>query len=165
MKHRINGFIVVAGIVACLLSPGPADAASIPAWLDDAITVWNEENPAVQIEFVDIKDSYVWYMIPATEEVGHKMVRERVYNIVVGHGYKVTDEEEMVITGKPPSMTTPYKTKKCWTRSFVLDIEALSNTTSAGRGGHADSGTRQRMLTSLVCDDNGYWFAGFRILQ
>ena len=60
----------------------------------------------------------------------------------------------------------PYRDKKCWTRSYVLDIEQLSNTTAAGaRGSGSGTGMRQRMLTSMVCEDQQYWFAGFRILQ
>ena len=162
MRRKFIGVLVVVG----LLLVGSLHAASVPVWLDDAISTFNDEQPSVQIEFVDIKDSFVWYMIPATEEIGHKLVRERVYQIAMDNGYEFADDEEMVTTGKPPSLTTPYKEKKCWTRSFVLNIEALSNTTSAGRGGRGEeSGIRQRMLTSLVCDDNGYWFAGFRILQ
>jgi hypothetical protein len=86
--------------------------------------------------------------------------------LVLDRGYKLTDDEERVTTGKPPSPVSPYRTKKCWTRSFVLDIEELSNTTAAGgRGSSGKSGLRQRMLTSLVCDDKPYWLTGFRILQ
>lgn len=139
-------------------------AASIPVWLDDAISEWNSENKSVQIQFVDIKDSFVWYMVPYTPEIGHEDIRSSVYEIVQKNGYKVTDQDELITTGKPPSPTAPYKAKKCWTRSFVLDIEELSNTTAPDdRGGR--SGLRQRMLTSMVCEDGPNWFAGFRILQ
>ncbi len=161
--HRATGLLGVVVAVG-LLAVIPCHAASIPAWLDDAISEWNAENPEVQIEFVDIKDSFVWYMIPDTEEIGHKDIRESVYGIVLGHGYEMTAEEELVTTAKPPSPTAPYKEKKCWRRSFVLNVEALSNTTAAGRG-QERPGMRQRMLTSLVCDDRPYWFAGFRTLE
>ena len=157
--------VVAAGFLACLTVATPCDAASIPAWLDDAITGWNEKNEATQIEFLEIKDDYVWYMIPYTSEIGSKDIRERIYEMVAEHGYNVTDDEERVTTGKPPSPVSPYKTKKCWTRSFVLDIEQLSNTTAAGGRSGGRSGLRQRMLTSLVCDDKPYWVTGFRILQ
>ncbi len=163
---------VIAGVgygfslaAIALFAHNDCGAASIPAWLDDAITEWNEQNEDIQIQFVDIKDSYVWYMIPDTPEIGHKDIRESIYQIVLEHGYKVTDEEERVTTAKPPSQDSPHKAKKCWTRSFVLDIENMSNTTAAGRGGGARPGLRQRMLTSLVCEDRPYWFTGFRILQ
>ena len=151
-----------AGIAGLTLSGSPCVAASIPAWLDDAITKWNQENENIQIEFVDIKDSFVWYMIPDTEETGHQEIRDGIHKIVREHGYGVTDQEEMVTTGKPPSPTNPYKAKKCWKRSYVRNIEELSNTTVSGGG---QSGVRQRMLTTLVCDDAEYWFTGFRILQ
>ena len=150
-------------IAVSLLAIGGVRAASVPAWLDDAISDWNDNNRGVQIEFVDIKDSYVWYMIPDTEETGHREIRKSVHELVLTNGYKVTADEELVTTGKPPSLTSPYREKKCWTRSFVLDVEQLSNTTSAGSRGQ--SGMRQRMLTSMVCDDGPQWFAGFRILQ
>jgi hypothetical protein len=148
-----------AGLAAITL----LSAASIPAWLDDAIAKWNKENPAIQIAFVDIKDNYVWYTIPQDPEIGHQDIRESIYSIVKEHGYKVTDSEERVTTGKPPSPTSPHKTKKCWTRSFVLDIKELSNTTAPGSSGA--TGIRQRMLTSLVCQDDEGWMTGFRILQ
>ena len=163
--------ITVLGCLAGLVAAGfatttPCSAASIPAWLDDAISEWNEENKATPIEFLEIKDDYVWYMMPKTAEIGHKDVREAIYGMVMDHGYQQTDDEERVTTGKPPSPVSPYKTTKCWTRSFVLDIEELSNTTAAGgRGGHGQTGLRQRMLSSLVCDDTPYWLTGFRILQ
>jgi hypothetical protein len=139
--------------------------ASIPAWLDDAISEWNEdrENEEVPIRFVDIKDSFVWYMLPQNDEFGHKEIRNRVHEIVLANGYLRTDEEELVTTGKPPSPIDPHIPKKCWRRSYVLDINALSDTRSTASGQRA--GQRQRMLTSLVCEDEGYWFMGFRIVQ
>ena len=78
------------------LAAGLCHAASIPAWLDDAISKWNQENPAVQIRFVDIKDSFVWYMIPDTPETGHQVVRERTYTIAEANGYRRTEAEELV---------------------------------------------------------------------
>jgi hypothetical protein len=157
----------LAGLVAAgLVTTTPCRAASIPAWLDDAITAWNEKSPATPIEFLEIKDDYVWYTMPKTAEFGHKELRDSIYSLVLERGYKLTDDEERVTTGKPPSPVSPYKTKKCWTRSFVLDIEELSNTTAAGgRGGSGKTGLRQRMLTSLLCEDTPYWLTGFRILQ
>jgi len=174
MKRRTNrirpsaltpGIVLQAGLAIALLIGGTAQAASIPAWLDDAISEWNAENPELQIEFVDIKDSYVWYRVPTSADIGHQEIRSSIYEIILGHGYKLGDDEELVTTAKPPSPTAPYKAKKCWTRSFVLDIDALSNTTSAGAGQRERAGTRQRMLTSMVCQDPAYWFTGFRVLQ
>ena len=159
MRYRAICLVTIG-----FLAAGLCHAASIPAWLDDAISNWNQENPAVQIRFVDIKDSFVWYMIPDSPETGNKEIRTSIHEIVLKNGYKVTDQEELVTTGKPPSPIKPYKEKKCWTQSFVLDIEELSNTTAAG-GREGNPGLRQRMLTSLVCEDGPYWFTGFRILQ
>lgn len=160
------GAAVAACFLAGLATATPCNAASIPAWLDDAITEWNEANEATPIEFLEIKDDFVWYTIPKTKEIGSKDVRGSIYEMVQEHGYQQTDDEERVTTGKPPSPVSPYKTKKCWTRSWVLNIEELSNTTSAGgRGRGGRSGQRQRMLTSQVCDDTPYWVTGFRILQ
>jgi hypothetical protein len=144
MRYRATCLVTIG-----FLAAGLCHAASIPAWLDDAISKWNHENPAVQIRFVDIKDSFVWYMIPDTPETGHKVVRERTYTIAGAHGYQRTEAEELVTTGRPPSPVKPYKDKKCWTRSFTLNLEV----------------GRQRLLTTLVCEDEGYWFAGFRIAE
>ena len=69
---------------------------------------------------------------------------------VVEREAKMTAEEELITMAKPPSPNQPYKDKKCWKRSFVLEGEV----TSAGR-----------MLTTYVCEDVQSWFAGFRILQ
>jgi len=151
-----------------LLAVAPSHAASIPAWLDDAITIFNERNPETRIWFVDIKDSFVWYRIPNEPDIGSHDIRERVYTIVAENGYKRTDDEELITTARPPEPTAPGREKKCWRRSFVLDIEQLSNTTSSGGYGGTNSarpGQRQRMLTSMVCEDGENWFAGFRVLQ
>jgi hypothetical protein len=123
-----------------------------------------EENPGIQIRFVDIKNSYVWYVIPDTPEIGHEGIRSSIHEITTENKYKRTAEEELVTTGKPPSFTAAHQPKKCWTRSYVLDIDELSNTRPADNGGERP-GQRQRMLTTLVCEDGEYWFAGFRILQ
>lgn len=160
MKHRLGTCLLLAALFLLIATPG--GAASIPAWLDDAITEWNGKNPETPIQFVDIKDSFVWYVIPQTPEIGHQKVRESIYGIVLEHGYKMTADEELVTTGKPPTQNAPYRPKKCWRRSFVKDIEELSNTTTRGGGA---SGMTQRMLTSMVCEDVGSWYAGFRILQ
>jgi hypothetical protein len=50
--------------------------------------------------------------------------------------------------------------KKCWSRSFVLNIQAENHTIAVG---DEPSGQRQRMLTSLVCEDSATWWAGFRV--
>ncbi len=149
-----------AGVACCaslaavsLFAATPCSAGSIPAWLDDAISHWNQQNPASQIQFVDIKDSYVWYAMMGTPELGSKDIRGRVYGIAQKNGYANTQDEEMVTTGKPPSKNGPVKTRKCWTRSFLRDIQTGSSTTV------------ERMLTTLVCEDGANWSAGFRVLQ
>lgn len=163
MKNRFALCGCAAVALAVLLSTTPVSAASIPAWLDEAISTWNEENKTMPIEFVDIKDQFIWYAVADTPEIAGTDIRTSIYDLVLQHGYEVTDQEERVTTGKPPSELSPYKKKKCWTRSFVRNIEELSNTTSVGGGNR--SGIRQSMLTSLVCEDGDDWFTGFRILQ
>jgi len=140
----------------------PCSAASIPAWLDESITTWNEKHPEPQIAFVDIKDSFVWYKIKRTPELGHKEIRNLTYKLVQDKGYVTADDEERVTPWRPPSTGGPAGQKKCWSRSFVLDIQALGNTTAVD-GEH--SGIRQRMLTCLFCDDGAYWMAGFRTAE
>ena len=162
MKQRFISSISIY-VVLSFAGMGFSSAASIPVWLDDAITEWNDKTPNVQIAYLDIKDSYVWYMIPDTDDINSTDIRKGVFNLAIGNGYKITAEEELITTGKPPSPTAPYREKKCWTRSFVLDVQELSNTTAAGS--NQNSGIRQRMLTSMVCEDSQYWYAGFRILQ
>jgi len=66
-----------AFVCAALFAGAPAHAASVPAWLDEGISVWNEANPADAIRFVNIKDSYVWYDMPKSAEISQKMIRER----------------------------------------------------------------------------------------
>jgi hypothetical protein len=158
MKLLGKTLVAAAAYGACLLTLGlfattPCSAGSIPAWLDDSITSWNEKNPQSRIEFVAIKDSYVWYTMAATPELGSKEIRARVYNIAYKNGYVNNQDEELVTTGKPPTASGPSKEKKCWTRSFLRDIQKGSPTTV------------ERMLTTLVCEDGPNWAAGFRILQ
>ena len=147
-----RAIVVLSGVflglvVVSLFSISPGMAASVPAWLDAAIAKHNQEHPELPIEFVDIKNSFVWYMTPKTDPAEHQRIREDVYGIAKENGYLQTEEEELVTTGKPPSPTNPYSAKKCWKRNFTLDLET----------------GRQRLLTTLVCDDTSYWFAGFRI--
>lgn len=140
--------IAIAGLVLFVLATPATHAASIPAWLDDAITAFNEKNPGIQIQFVDIKDSFVWYVVPDTAEIGSKDIRDGIYGIAQTNGYKMTTTEELVTIGRPPGK--PATDKKCWQRSFTLD----AGPSAAGR-----------MLTTFVCEDNEQWFAGFRVLQ
>jgi hypothetical protein len=151
---------LIAGIACCVglmavsvCSAAPVGAGSIPAWLDDAITDWNTANPASPILFTDIKDSYVWYSIEGKPEFSSKDIRGRVYNIAYKHGYANSQDEEIVTTGKPPVASGPAPVRKCWTRSFLRDIQKGSPTTV------------ERMLTTMVCEDGSNWSAGFRILQ
>jgi len=158
MKMIGKALLASAAYCACLITLSlfattPCSAATIPAWLDDAITTWNEKNPQSRLEFVDIKDSYVWYTMVATPELGSKEIRSRVYDISYKNGYVNNQDEEIVTTGKPPSKSGPVKTRKCWSRSFLRDIQKGSPTTV------------EQMLTTLVCEDGANWSAGFRILQ
>ncbi len=132
-----------------LLVGGTVVAASIPAWLDAAITTWNEENADLQIRFVDIKDSFVWYMIPKTEQTGHERIRQGTYSIAEKNGYEATDSEEIVTTARPPAPTGPHKERKCWSRSFTQDLDV----------------GRQRLLTCLVCSGDTEWLVGFRTAE
>lgn len=160
MRHNPYAMLLVLGAV--LLATPFAGAASIPAWLDDAISEWNAEHEANPLRFVDIKDEYVWYMVGKTSELTSSAIRESIYKKVQENGYQLTDQEELVTTGKPPTPTAPHREKKCWVRSFVLNVEEPRNTKPVGG---ERSGQRQRMLTSNVCEDTSDWFVGFRILQ
>lgn len=158
MRRLAKTFVSLAACCAGLLTlslfaTSPCNAGSVPAWLDDSITTWNTNNAQSRIEFVDIKDSYVWYTMVATPELGSKEIRARVYGIAYKNGYADSQDEEIVTTGKPPTTTGPSKAKKCWSRSFLRDIQKGSATTV------------ERMLTTLVCEDGANWSAGFRILQ
>ena len=151
-----------AGLVAAgALTATPCRAASIPAWLDDGISKWNAENPDVPIRFVNIKDSFVWYDIPKTPEVPQQRIRAGVDKIVLGNSYQPLDDEESVTTGKPPVTSGASTPKKCWSRSYVLNVQAQSNTKAVGDEDAA--GQRQRMLTRLVCEDYSTWWAAFRV--
>jgi hypothetical protein len=141
---------ISAGILAiCLFSAGLVMAASVPAWLDDGISRWNQENPTLPIQFVEISDSFVWYALPRTAELSSSEIRERIYAISEIHGYVRTAQEELLTTGKPPSGTNRHKAKKCWKRSFTLTVDV----------------GQQRMLSTLICEDTDTWYMGFRILQ
>ena len=147
----------VLGYCVCLLiisvcTAGVGHAASIPAWLDDAITEFNKNNPAMQIEFVDIKDSFVWYTIPKTAEIDGPEIRARIHALIQRHGYEKVNEEELVTTGRPPNK--PSKTMKCWRLSFFLSSTSETRAMSGGR-----------MITNMVCKDDQKWFTGFRIAQ
>ena len=153
-RTLIIAVMLCTGLLA--MSPSGAtggDPGAIPAWLDDAITEWNKVNPASPIQFLSIKDSYVWYTIPAAPEFGSKDIRDRVYGIAYKNGYANKADEEMVTTARPPAPTGPAKTMKCFTRSFLRDAHRGSTTSV------------ERMLTVLVCEDRASWSLGFRILQ
>ena len=165
-RHVVSRHLAAAALAALfaagMLAATPCRAASVPAWLDDGITKWNAENPDVQIRFVNIKDSFVWYDIPKTPQLDQKKIRESVGRIVLANAYVPLDDEELVTTGRPPVASGPSTAKKCWSRSFVLNIQAQNNTKAVGDD---PSGQRQRMLTSLVCDDATTWWAAFRVAQ
>ncbi len=161
MRLRLEAWTVLAACCAvAALATAPCLAASIPAWLDDAITGWNARNPAQQFQFAGIKDSFVWYRIQGAPGIGPKEIRDAAYGLAKSHGYVTTDNEELVTTGKPPVDGGPSTPKKCWRRSFVLNLDNLDNTKAVGG---EPSGIQQRMLTSMVCDDNPSWAAGFRV--
>src|SRR6185436_18150662 len=58
---------VLTGAIAAAIVVLPCVAESIPAWLDDGISNWNRQHPESRIEFVNIRDSFVWYQMPKTE--------------------------------------------------------------------------------------------------
>jgi hypothetical protein len=140
--------LVAAAFVATLGS-----AAQIPAWLDDGIANWNKAYPANQAKFLNIKDSYVWYSITGTPDLSSKDIRAKAYGIAYKSGYANTQDEEIVTTGTPPAVSGPAKAKKCWTRSFLRDVQKGSDTTV------------HRMLTSMVCEDSPNWAVGVRTAQ
>jgi hypothetical protein len=153
-KYLTTSLTWCAGLlVVGLLAVTPSHANSVPAWLDDAITEWNKANPASTIQFVDIKDSYVWYRMAAKPEISAKEIRGRVYGIATKHGYAPSQDEEMVTTAKPPASTGRATAKKCWTMNYQRDIQK------------GNSLSQERMLTTLVCEDGPNWSAGFRVLQ
>lgn len=153
-KTLLVAFACCAGLVAIgMLAATPCHAGSIPAWLDDGIGVWNKQNPATPLRFVDIRDSYVWYSMPGTPELTAKDIRGKVYGIAYKNGYANNEDEELVTTGRPPSPNGPSGTKKCYTRTFIRDIQKASPTTV------------ERMLTAMICEDGPNWLIGFRIMQ
>jgi hypothetical protein len=150
-----------AALLTCGASLTTASyAATMPAWLDAGVTRWNDANPAAQLKFVNIKDSYVWYEMPKSADHTLPQMRDRVNKVVLGQGYQPLDDEEMVTTAKPPVAAGRAVAKKCWSRSFVLNIQAQNDTTTVDG---ERSGQRQRMLTSMVCDDSATWWAAFRV--
>ena len=149
-----------AALLAILLT-APAQAAAVPAWLDEGISDWNQANPEAAIRFVSIKDSYVWYDMPKAADLNQKQIRERLKAIVHRNGYEPMDEEDLVTTGKPPVTSGRSAPKKCWSRSFVYNIQAQNNTKAVGDD--ETSGQRQRLLTSLICEDTSVWWAAFRV--
>jgi hypothetical protein len=160
---RLSTIAVAAAFGAAVLVATPAPAASVPAWLDDGISNWNQSNPSAAIRFVNIKDSYVWYDMPKDAGIGQKEIRERLKKIVYGNGYEPMDEEDLVTTGKPPVTAGRSAAKKCWSRSFVYNIQAQSGTKAVGDDDGA--GQRQRLLTSLICEDTSVWWAAFRVAE
>ena len=159
---RVITIAVAAAFGAAVLVATPAPAASVPAWLDEGISNWNQKNPDAAIRFVNIKDSFVWYDMPKSAEIGQKQIRERLKTIVYGNGYEPMDEEDLVTTGKPPVTSGRSAPKKCWSRSFVYNIQAQSGTKAVGDD---PSGQRQRLLTSLICEDTSVWWAAFRVAE
>jgi hypothetical protein len=141
-------------MAACLfVLVAPSFAASVPAWLDEAITGWNEKNPDRMIRFVGIQDSFVWYRMQASEEIGQKEIRDVSDQLAQANGYVYVDTEEKVTTGRPPSESPARGDKKCWRRSMVLDAGGTPTGTTP---------TKQRMLTRMVCEDGAHWMTGFR---
>jgi hypothetical protein len=150
---------LVCGLAALglgLIAAPPVSAAGngqVPAWLDDAISSRNKANPDNPITFVAIRDSYVWYSMSNTPATDSKQIRQRVYAIARENKYQDTQDEEVVTTASVPVDSGHAKQRKCYTRSFLRDVQ------------HASDTTVQRMLTTMVCEADGTWNAGFRIAQ
>jgi len=142
--RRALGFV---GILCLAVSA--LHAASIPAWLDQAITDFNKNNPTSPIEFVAIKDQYAWYKLPKGGGVDAAAIRSRVYGIAQSSGYSKMSPEELVTTARPPVPSGPAVQKKCWSRSFTMTIQA----------------GQERLLTSLICEDSADWKMAFRVIQ
>jgi hypothetical protein len=146
-----------------LPAAAPCVAASVPAWLDEGISKFNAAHPGDEIRYVDIKDSFVWYDLPKTAAASLSDVRKRLNEIVLANRYQPMDDEEIVTTARPPVASGRTQAKKCWSRSFVLTIQAQSDTKVVG--GSDPAGLRQRLLTSLVCEDVDTWWAAFRVAE
>ena len=156
MRAHVSRLVCgLAALAFALLAAPSASAANgqIPAWLDDAIASRNQANPDNPITFVAIKDSYIWYTVSNTPPKSGKEIRERVYAIARENKYATNQDEEIVTTANPPVTSGASKARKCWTRSFLRDVQSASATTV------------QRMLTTMVCEGDSNWYAGFRILQ
>ena len=162
MRTRTPNTAGLALLLLGALAAGPVLAAAIPAWLDDGITKWNSNNPDTKIRFVDIKDDYAWFDVPNSTKTDGQRLREAINKIVMGNGYQPLNEEELVTTAKPPVPSGPARAKKCWSRSFVMNVKAQSHTKAVGDG---PAGQQQNMLTSLVCEDETTWWAAFRVAR
>ena len=153
-KFLVDAMARCAGIlIIAVTATTMGHAVQIPAWLDDGIAQWNKENPENPIRFVDVRDSYVWYTMAATSQLSAKEIRGKVYGIAYKNKYANTQDEEIVTTARPPVKDGVSTSKKCWSRSFIRDVDTNSPTTS------------QRMLTTMVCEDPPNWSLGFRTLQ
>src|SRR5262245_63366557 len=122
LKRRVLRAPFAAILICCaglltagLISSRPCRAAEIPAWLDDAISSWNTEHADTPMQFVSIKDSYVWYSMPKKAEIGHKQIRDGVKNLVLANNYVPLKEDEAVTVGRPPVASGKPREKKCWT--------------------------------------------------
>ena len=140
---------VLVVVAVALLASLSSQAASIPAWLDQAITDFNKANATRPVEFVEIKNSFVWYRVAKDGSADSVKGRKLLYTIAESTGYATTSPEELVITARPPAASGPDKDKKCWSRSFTKDV-----TTG-----------QQRLLSSLICEDGENWMLGFRVIQ
>ncbi|HEX5042472.1 MAG TPA: hypothetical protein VFV75_06175 [Candidatus Polarisedimenticolaceae bacterium] len=151
MSYRSSARILGAlGLAACaLLGSVPSRAASIPAWLDQAITTFNTNNPTTPIEFIAIKDQYAWYRLPKGGGIDAADIRTKVYGIAQSSGYSTMSPEELVTTARPPVPSGAATQKKCWSRSFTMTV-----TTG-----------QERLLTSLICEDTADWKMAFRVIQ
>jgi hypothetical protein len=156
MRAHVSRLVCgLAALAFALLAAPSASAANgqIPAWLDDAIASRNQANPDNPITFVAIKDSYIWYTVSNTPPKSGKEIRERVYAIARENKYQDTQDEEVVTAAHVPVANGVAKQRKCYSRSFLRDVQANSATTV------------QRMLTTMVCEGDGTWNAAFRIAQ
>ena len=176
---RVGAAYCATLVMIILFAAAPGSAASIPVWLDDAVTQWNEENPTNQFEFIGIQDQFVWYSLsaapevapeetpdtsaspdPASEEtddtsaspkIGSKDIRERIYQLVHRNGYINMKDAEFVTTKTPLIPNKPMTKKKCWTRSFVRDVKQASGVKG------------QSHLSTFICEDGADWVVGFEL--